>query len=348
MLSVILAGGKGLRLWPESRSFRPKQLCRLVDEKSMLEHTIDRLKKAGSQKIIILTNNSLVKAIEEIIERHPEGKNIEILSEPESKNTAPAVGLVLSYHYAQNSDDIIGFFPADHHISDLETFCQTIQKACLAAQAGHLATIGIKPDRPETGFGYIEKTKLEIGQIPDVYQVNSFYEKPDFKTALSYIKSGNHMWNSGIYIGKINTFLEEFAVSLPEIYEKIQKGPEIYISSYAEMPDISIDYGIAEKSSRLAVVPSDFGWCDLGNWNSFEKLYPKDQGQNIAYGSDIVFLDSHNCITRQKEKTVILFGVDNLLVVETEDIVFISNRDKCQDMREITNTLQKIGRHDLL
>ncbi|SHH13750.1 mannose-1-phosphate guanylyltransferase [Thermosyntropha lipolytica DSM 11003] len=347
MLSVILAGGKGLRLWPESRSFRPKQLCQLVDEKSMLEHTIDRLKKAGSEKIIILTNQSLVKAIEELISQHPDKNNIQIISEPESKNTAPAVGLILSY-YAENIDDIIGFFPADHHILNLQKFTATIEKACLAAKAGHLTTIGIKPDRPETGFGYIEKTKLEVGQIPEVYQVNSFYEKPDFKTALSYIKSGNHMWNSGIYIGKVKTFLEEFAHNLPEIYEKIKKGPEFYINSYAEMPDISIDYGIAEKSSRLAVVISDFGWCDLGSWNALEKIHPKDEYGNIAFGSDILFLDAGNCIARQKEKTLVLFGVENLLVVETEDIVFISHRDKCQDMREITHILQKIGRYDLL
>lgn len=347
MLSVILAGGKGLRLWPESRSFRPKQLCRLIGEKSMLEHTIDRIKEAGSQKIIILTSNHLVKAIEEIIAKHPDRENIQIISEPESKNTAPAIGLILSY-YAENIDDIIGFFPADHHILNLQKFAETIQKACLAARAGHLTTIGIKPDRPETGFGYIEKTKMEIGQIPDVYKVNSFYEKPDFKTALSYIKSGNHMWNSGIYIGQVKTFLEEFAHNLPEIYEKIKKGPEFYISSYPDLPDISIDYGIAEKSSRLAVVPSDFGWCDLGSWSSLEKIYPRDEAGNIAFGPDIVFLNSSNCIARQKEKTLILFGVDNLLVVETEDIVFICNQNKCQDMREITDMLQKIGRYDLL
>ncbi|MBO8159917.1 mannose-1-phosphate guanylyltransferase [Thermosyntropha sp.] len=348
MISVILAGGKGVRLWPESRSFRPKQLCQLVDNKSMLEHTIDRIKAAGAKKIVILTNDNLIKPIVEIVKAHPYEDNIELLSEPDNKNTASAVGLILSHYHIKNKNDIIGIFPADHHVLHLDKFSETLKKAYQAAEEGYLITIGITPDHPETGFGYIEKTKWEVGQIPDVYQVSSFYEKPDLKTAEVYIKSKNHMWNSGIYIGKVKTFLEEFALNLPEIYEKIIKGPEFYISSYSELPDISIDHGIAEKSTRLAVVPADFGWCDLGSWNALEKLHPKDQFANIAIGSDVLFLDAQNCITRQTDKTLVLYGVDNLLVVETEDIIFITKRDKCQDMREITNKLQTLGRYDLL
>jgi mannose-1-phosphate guanylyltransferase len=348
MISVILAGGKGLRLWPESRRDRPKQLCKFVGNKSMLEHTIDRLRMADSDRIIIITNDELLPSIQNLVSQRSDAELIEILSEPEGKNTAPAVGLALARLFVLNKDEIIGVFPADHHILDNQGFKESIERASLAAENGFLATLGITPNRPETGYGYIEKTKWEIGEIPDVFQVKAFYEKPDFETAQSYLSTGQHMWNAGIYIGKTKVFLDEFKKHLPELYERIIAGFDNYLNSYQYLPNISLDYGIAEKSNRMAVVPADFGWCDLGSWNALAELYREDKDKNVCSGKDIVLKEASNCVVKQSDKTVVLFGVKDLLVVETDDVIFVSDRQRSQEVRNLTDDLYQKHRLDLL
>lgn len=349
MISVILAGGKGLRLWPESRQIRPKQLCKFVDNRSMLDHTIDRLRALGSRRIIIITSDDLKEPIQSLISRRPDAEGIDILSEPVGKNTAPAVGMALArYLQEENDQEVLGIFPADHHILDEQLFEESIQRAVRAAQQGNVATIGITPNRPETGYGYIEKTKWEIASLDNVYQVNSFCEKPNLETAQDYLNSGVHMWNAGIYIAQADVWLDEFSRHLPEIFANIQQGLEAYIQSYTQLPEISLDYGIAEKSTRMAVVPADFGWCDLGSWNALEDLHPLDERQNVCCGQDVVMLDSQNCVIKQSDKTVVLFGVDNLLVVETDDVVFITGRTRAQDIRSVVDSLQQLERTDLL
>lgn len=348
MIAVVLAGGKGIRLWPESRRERPKQLCKFVDDKSMLDHTLDRLTSAGSRKIIIITNDELVNNIRTQVQQRSDANMIEILSEPKGKNTAPAVGLVLSRYFDSHSDDVLGIFPADHHVLDIDGFGESVQRAFQAAKNNHLVTIGISPDRPETGYGYIEKTKWEIGELRDVYQVNSFREKPDLSTAQTYLSAGSYMWNAGIYIGKASTFIKEFEKYLPKIHEKLASGFDAYINSYSELPEISLDYGIAEKSERMAVVPANFGWCDLGNWNALAELHQKDNMRNVCNGKDIIVLDSSNCVVKQTKKAVVLFGVEDLLVVETDDVILVSDRNKSQDVRKIVDALQQQQRYDLL
>ncbi|MGI6452370.1 MAG: mannose-1-phosphate guanylyltransferase [Syntrophomonadaceae bacterium] len=348
MIAVILAGGKGLRLWPESRRNRPKQLCQLVDNKCMLDHTIDRLMAAGAQHILVVTGDNLLSQVQETIAQRPDAAQIEVIGEPEGKNTAPAVGLALSRHLSDQEDPIIGVFPADHHVLDVQNFGRSIAQAETAAENGLIATIGITPKKPETGYGYIEKTRWEFAHIPGVYQVNSFCEKPDLNTAQSYIKTGQHMWNSGIYMGRVSTFLEEFAEHLPEIYEHLTKGFDAYLNSYSLLPSISLDYGIAEKSSRMAVVPADFGWLDLGSWDALAELFEKDQSSNVAVGKDIMVLNSQNCVVKQKDKTVVLYGLKNILVVETDDVIMISDRNKCQDVRKVVEALRQNNRDDLL
>ncbi len=347
MIAAILAGGRGVRLWPESRIQHPKQLCKLVGNKSMLDHTIDRLKQAGCSKIIIITGDDLLAPISELVEMRPDRNQIEVLSEPEGKNTAPAVGLVLS-QYANNRDEVLGIFPADHHILNEHVFSSSLKKASLAAEKGHIVTIGIQPDRPETGYGYIEKTKWEVGNIGEVYQVNSFYEKPDAELAQTYIDTGRFMWNAGIYVGKIGVLAEEFRKHLPDIYSVAKSGYEHYKQSYSQLPSISMDHGIAEKSDRMAVVPADLGWCDLGSWNAYSEIRPADEQENVCEGRDIIAMDSQRCIVKQADKTIVLFGVENLVVVETDDVIMVADRNKCQDIRDLTEVLKAMGREDLL
>lgn len=348
MISVVLAGGKGLRLWPESRRTHPKQLCKFVANKTMLDHTIDRLVKAGTKRLMIITNDELVADIEKLVQNRNDAEMIEILSEPEGKNTAPAVGLALARCGVDEDDSVIGIFPSDHHVLDEDSFSNSIQKAVLAANQNRIATIGVAPSRPETGFGYIEKSKWEIGEIPDVFGVDSFREKPDMQTAQSYLDTGRYVWNSGIYIGKVKTLRDEFARHLPGIHFQMLNGYEQYVQSYPCLPNISLDYGIAEKSDRMAVVESNFGWCDLGNWNALVELADEDESHNICIGHDTVVIESRDCLLKQAGKTVVLFGVDNLLVVETDDIVLVANRERTQDVRHLVELLQENERHDLL
>ncbi|MEN6328549.1 MAG: sugar phosphate nucleotidyltransferase [Syntrophomonas sp.] len=347
MMAVVLAGGKGLRLWPESREKHPKQLCSFIGTKSMLDHTLDRLIASGYRHIVIITNNALLTEITNRVNQRPDAGQIEVLSEPEGKNTAPAVGLVLSKYFS-NGDQVLGIFPADHHVLDIPAFVETIQLANIAAENDRLATIGISPCRPETGYGYIEKTRWEVSTIPGVFEVNSFCEKPDLDTAHAYINSGQHMWNAGIYIGKTGVLAEEFRTHLPDIYERILQGYDSYINSYPELPNISLDYGIAEKSKRMAVVPGNFGWCDLGSWNALAEIHQHDDNSNICNGEDIMLLDSRNCIVKQAQKSIVLFGLDNLLLVETDDIIFLADRNKAQELKNLTDFLNEQQRYDLL
>ncbi|HBQ86472.1 MAG TPA: mannose-1-phosphate guanylyltransferase [Syntrophomonas sp.] len=347
MISVILAGGKGIRLWPESRQEKPKQFCRLVDDRSMLDHTIDRCINTGFNRIVIITSDDLLPHVQQLVQQRPDNSIIEILSEPEGKNTAPAVGLALARYQAE-PDEIIAVFPSDHHILDNDGFGNTISKAVQAANNNHIAIVGVMPNRPETGYGYIEKSRWEVSEIPDVFQVSSFREKPDLPTAESYLAAGNYMWNAGIYIGKTSIFMEEFMKHIPQLYEPIAQGYEPYRDAYALLPSISLDYGIAEKSDRMAVVSGDFGWCDLGSWNALAELHQQDERQNICAGQDVVILDSNNCLVKQTEKTIVLFGVDNLLVVETGDVILISERQRCQDVRSLVEALNREQRFDLL
>jgi mannose-1-phosphate guanylyltransferase/mannose-6-phosphate isomerase len=348
MVSVILAGGKGLRLWPESRRIKPKQLCKFINNKSMLDHTIDRSIEAGANRIIIITSDDLAEKIKALVNTRPDAEIIEVLSEPEGKNTAPAVGLALSRYHMELNNEIFAVFPADHHVLDTASFKATVEKALHAAQTGHIATIGVVPDRAETGYGYIEKAKWEIGHIPGVFQVNSFCEKPDLPTAKNYLSSGNYMWNAGIYIAKASVFLEEFEKHLPEIYGALISGYDNYYNSYSRLPNISLDYGIAEKCTCMAVVTGDFGWCDLGSWNALSDLHQHDEMKNTCSGNDVIVLESSNCLVKQSEKTVVLFGVDNLLVVETDDIILVSERHRAQDIRHIVDNLGQLERFDLL
>jgi mannose-1-phosphate guanylyltransferase/mannose-6-phosphate isomerase len=348
LIAVILAGGKGLRLWPESRRQRPKQLCNLVGNSSMLEQTLDRLILAGFSHLIIITSDELYADIDELIKKRPDAAIIETLSEPEGKNTAPAVGLVLSKYLHTIPDEVLGIFPADHHILNMAAFSQSIERACLAAQANHLVTIGITPQRPETGFGYIEKSKWEFSTLPDVFPVDSFLEKPDMVTAQSYMNSGQHLWNAGIYIGKMSLLAHEFSKYLPDVYERFMQGFDYYLNSYTELRNISLDYAIAEKSECMAVVPAEFGWSDLGSWNALAEITPADEAGNVAYGQDIIMQNCQDCLVRQVEKTIVLYGMENMLVVETNDIIFIAPRDKDQEIKQIVQNLEDCKRHDLL
>ncbi len=348
MLAIILAGGRGIRLWPESRHLRPKQFCKFPNEKSMLQNTLERLEKAGFSRLLIVTGEDLKDAVEQVADQTNASIPIEILTEPEGRNTAPAIAFALSACLHEPPDTLLGIFPADHHIEKIPAFAHSLTAAFRAAKTGKLTLLGITPRRPETGYGYIEQANYEFASLPEVYPVQAFREKPTAELAQSYLESGRYSWNSGIYISRLDVLLQEYRKFLPKLYDTIQQGTFAFRRAYSTLPSISIDCAIAEKSDCLAVVNGDFGWCDLGSWNALGELYPADDAQNICRGADILALQSQNCLLKQQDKTLVLYDVQDLLVVETDDVVLITQRKQAQNILTIVSDLEQRHRNDLL
>jgi len=348
MIAIVLAGGRGMRLWPESRQMRPKQLCKWVNGKSMLQNTLERLLQAGFQRLILVTGDDLKSAVEQVTDQLDTSTPIEILSEPEGKNTAPALGLALSACLQEPAETLLGIFPADHHIAHFSDFSHCLERASEAARKGFLTMLGVTPQRAETGYGYIEKAKYEFGDLPEVFPVQSFCEKPEALKAESYYRSGQYSWNAGIYICRRDILMQEYEKYLPDLYASMLGGPLVFRRNWSSYASISIDYGIAEKSDRMAVVSGDFGWCDLGSWNALGELYQADSAENVCDGKDFLLFQSQHCLLKQQEKTLVLYGVHDLLVVETEDVIFIADRDRAQDVRKIVASLKQQNRSDLL
>ncbi len=341
MYGLILAGGSGSRLWPLSRELYPKQLLNIQNTESLLQATFLRLKECmPAENIVSITgvkHSSNVKfQLSSIYE------NSIVLSEPIAKNTAPAVILASKYiSETTKTDPVILVVPSDHMIKDTELFTQTVKEGEKLAEAGHIVTFGIKPTYPETGYGYINVTnqKLEYG-----VKVNKFVEKPDSITAEKYVADGNYFWNSGIFMFKASTLLEEVSKYTPEIYSLLKnfdftKSAEIPFTEFDKMPNISIDYAIMEKSNKIALVELKSDWNDLGSWKSIYDVSNKDENGNVKIGN-VIDEGSKNSFVYSSSKLVATIGLEDVVIVETEDAVLACKADKAQDVKKIFDTLK--------
>lgn len=327
MISVVLAGGKGVRLWPESTEKRPKQLCDFMGRGSLLNMTLQRLQPLGELMVVCGDDQK------SLIESEDNGIKMTVLTEPMGRNTAPAVGLVLAAKVGAPKD-VLGVFPADHFIDNDQEFRRVIQRAEDLARQDYLVTIGISPAYAETGYGYIERVNKK-----DSYLVKAFHEKPDMETAISYVKSGDFFWNAGIFIATVETWSKLIHDNLPALYETMQKGLEAYRMDYHSYPNISIDYAIAEKCRRLAVLEGNFGWSDIGSWDALAAVLDQDEQGNALVG-DVVAIESSGCLGRSQQKRVVIFGVADLVVVETEDDILVCPKDRSQDIRKVVEYIQ--------
>lgn len=327
MISAILAGGKGIRLWPVSTEKYPKQMCDFLGRGSLLTMTLQRLQALGTLVVVCGDEQRALIASEQ------NGIEFSLLSEPVGRNTAPAVGLVLA-SCAGDGDEVLGFFPADHYIENDEEFRRSICKAEEMAREGYLVCIGITPAYAETGYGYIERVNDK-----DSYLVKAFHEKPDLATATAYIKKGNFYWNAGIYMATIATWRGLIKKHLPLLYEKIQDGKEAYLGHYSEYPNISIDYAIAEKCNRMGVVEGDFGWSDIGSWDALAATMDQDERGNVITGKAMA-VECSNCMVRSKGKHLVVFGMRDLVVVEGDDTIMICPRDRSQDVKRLVEIVE--------
>lgn len=341
MYGIILAGGSGSRLWPLSRELYPKQLLNLNSDKSLLQATFERLKTCMEEdKIISITNtkhSSNVKMQLSELTTKPV-----VLSEPVAKNTAPAIVLAAKYIMQKsNSDPVIIVVPSDHLIEHNEKFLSTVKKGEKLAQKGYIVTFGIEPDYPETGYGYINTSD----KINDGYKVKEFIEKPDLETAKKYLHAGTYFWNSGIFMFKASVLFEETSKHAPEIAKLSQKfdflnSSEIPFIEFDKMPSISIDYAIMEKSDKIALVKLESDWNDLGSWQSIYDVSEKDKNGNVFIGH-VLDRDSKNSFVYAASKLVATIGLEDTVIVETEDAILACKKDRTQDVKHIFDTLKK-------
>ena len=341
MYGIILAGGSGSRLWPLSRELYPKQLLNLNSDKSLLQSTFERLEGfMPKDNIVSITNTKHTSNVR--MQLSELSSKVNLLSEPVSKNTAPAIALAVKFIMQKsNSDPVIIVVPSDHLIENQDKFLSTVKKGEKLAEAGYIVTFGIKPDYPETGYGYINTSdELQYG-----FKVKEFVEKPDLETAKQYLKAGTYYWNSGIFMFKASTLIQEVEKLAPEIANisneiDFTKSDEIPFIKFDKMPNISIDYAVMEKSDKIALVKLESDWNDLGSWQSIYDVSQKDKNGNVFVGH-VLDKDSKNSFVYSSSKLVATIGLEDTVIVETEDAILACKKDKTQDVKYIYNTLKE-------
>ncbi len=346
---VILAGGTGSRLWPLSREMYPKQVINLIGNHSLLQNTLQRVRNLPDTlpPIIVVgeEHRFLTKSQVDGLGLFPE---YHILLEPVGRNTAPAIcGAALFCQRNSTDDPTLLVLPADHLITRQQAFIDVVKKAGQLATAGNLTTFGIVPERPETGYGYIEKGEGN--------KVASFVEKPDLATAEKYVASGKYYWNSGMFTFQVSTFLEEMRNHAPDIVtameESVREGSVDGIffrfakKAMLTSPSDSIDYALMEKTDRAAMVEADIGWSDIGSWQALWQVSDKDENGNVTTG-DVLLEDVENSFIRSQDTLVAGIGLKDTIVVETADAVLVAPMNRSQDVKKIVNTLKKEERKE--
>ena len=346
LTALIMAGGSGTRFWPLSREKQPKQYLKIVSDKSMIRMTLDRLDPIVKCSDAFVVTSAMQSVL--VSRELPELPAENIIVEPFGMNTAPAIALSSIYlRRKYEGDDIVVVLPSDHVIKDLDAFNASLRSAEALAREGYLVTFGVKPEYPATGYGYIEAGGKKLG---GGFEVASFKEKPDHDTAEKFCRKGNFYWNSGMFVWRLDAILEAYRKLAPDLNEILAEisakwdrdGILADISElYSKMPKIPVDIGIMEKSERRAVIPVDYGWSDVGGWRALMDLKPHDSDGNVLE-CDCETINSHSNFVKT-DKLVALIDVDNLVIVETDDVLLVANKDSSEKVRDIVRRLQGKG-----
>lgn len=349
MYAVIMAGGRGTRFWPRSREKKPKHLLDITSEKTIIQETVDRIKPLlPPENILVVTGKKHARALRKQLPEIPSGN---IIIEPQGRNTAACIGLAALHIRRKAPDDVMIVLPSDHAIADSEKFRKILDAtAQVADEENGLVTIGIKPSSAQTGFGYLEKGNL-LKKVKDekVFCVKSIREKPDLQKAKEFVQSGNFYWNSGMFVWKTSVILKEIARWLPDLYaglleiDKVLGCPgeaAIVARVYNKLASISIDYGVMEKADQVYIIPGDFGWSDVGSWDTLWDISAKDaQGITAMNNSLMIAEDSQDSLVYNPGKLTALVGVKDLIVVETKDALLICKKGRSQDVKKIVDQL---------
>lgn len=346
MIPVILSGGSGTRLWPVSRASYPKQFCEFYDQ-SFLKNSIQRLKPFGSPYILTLESMRplSIRALAE------EGIGPEfVMAEPLGKNTAPAVALLCHWLKSQGKEnEVVGIFPADHLITDVEAFRRAVSLGIECAEGGEVVTLGITPTHASTGYGYIElkDEKVKTAGSINARRVEGFREKPDEETAQKFLESGRHYWNAGMFVFKVSTMIEHFRELLPEVWKKISAiKPDLSNAkyNYAMIESVSLDYGVMEKLKKQVCIPCSMGWSDVGSWDELARLSEEITSLKTDSNASVYTEDAdRNYVFTIRDKVIGLIGVDNLIVVDTPDALLVCKKGESQKVKNLLDQIKRAG-----
>lgn len=356
MYGLIMAGGTGTRFWPTSRERLPKQLLKIHGERTMIQQTVDRLKPLIELENIFIVALPLHKA--KILEQLPGLPEKNVIIEPLGKNTAPCIGLGALFLRKIDPDAVMVVLPADHLILDEKQFIDDLRHANdLAKKSEALITIGIRPTFPATGYGYIQYNEKQIGSGDRVaYKVKTFAEKPNYETALRFIESGDFLWNSGCFVWKAETILNEIEIHLPNMADGLADIDKALGTAeeektidrvYRQIRNISIDYGVMEQTENVYVIPGDFGWNDVGTWSEVYNIREKDTNKNAADKKHIL-IDSTGCLIDGNKKLIAMVGMKDTIIVDTDDAILICPRKRGQDVRKVIDMLKRKKLTELL
>jgi mannose-1-phosphate guanylyltransferase len=351
LYAVIIAGGSGTRLWPLSRKSQPKQALKLIGDRTMFQHAVDRLSPLFPPDCIFVGTNADSATL-----LQPQATDIPIenfIVEPSGRDSGPAAGLAAAHLIHRDADAIMVMLTADHFIVDVEQFRSVLAAAASVANDGTIVTLGIKPAGPDTRFGYIELGPAQ--QIVDgfrVYESAGFREKPDLKTAQAFVDGGRHVWNSGMFVWRADRLLAEFERQMPESHAALKKIESALGSSQAQavleaewpkVRKISVDYGIMENADRVSVIPVDIGWSDIGSWGALLDVLPRDDNENVADGL-LLARDARGCYVRS-ERTVAVIGMEDVVIVDTPDVLLVCPRSRAEEVRELVKQLEAAGQN---
>lgn len=352
MYAAIIAGGSGTRLWPRSRQDKPKQFQELYSDKTLLQETVTRLEPLiPRENIYVIANRSHEPIVREQLEWLPPGNYV---GEPLGRDTAPAVGVIATLIHHKDPDAMILVSPADHMILKKKLFLRMLEVAEKVASEGpNIVTIGIKPTAPETGYGYIQMAEAhhEFDDI-DVHQAISFKEKPDLRTAEEYVSSWSYVWNSGMFIWSAKTILELFQRHAPDIHKLLLRydaaigtpnETKVFEEIYEAFPRISVDYAILEHATNVFVIPAAIGWSDLGSWASLYDIMEQNGDGNAVVGQHLGY-DTHNCLIHSPNRLITTIGLDNMIVIDSGDVVLIMPKGRSQDIKQLLEELKKAGK----
>lgn len=354
--AVIMAGGRGERFWPKSRNDFPKQFLSLTsDGKTMIQKTVQRILPLVSyDDIFIVTNQKYVGLVKEQLPQIPDEN---ILAEPMAKNTAPCIGLACAVIRKKYQDAMMLVLPSDHLIRYEPMYIDTLKQAIsVAEQDNTLVTIGITPTYAETGYGYINFSRDTQENRMCVYKVNRFVEKPDIDTAKKYLASGDYLWNSGMFVWKVSSIMNDFARFLPETYDGLERIEEsvgqdnfeqVLRTEFEKFKSESIDFGIMEKSDSIYVVSGSFGWDDVGSWLALERINTTNEYGSYVKG-DVITINTKRSIVSGGKRLIAMVGVEDMIVVDTDDTILICAKDSAQDIKKVIENLKICNRTELI
>lgn len=358
MYAVILAGGVGTRLWPRSRQSTPKQFTDVTGSgRTMIQSTVARLEGLVSpEDTYVITGRRYADLCALQLDGLPESN---VLVEPDGRNTAPAIALACAHLKRRDPDEVVAILPADHLIQDCRGFQRALRQAERSARDGYLSVLGIEPTRAHTGYGYIQREEGHLplaGDLP-TYAVSRFLEKPDQATAERFLADGRYYWNGGIFVSRVGRLLAEYEKQLPDLFDAMNsiaaalgtgEQETVLAEIWPTMPDVSIDYGLMEGAKKVAVVPMQVGWNDMGSWDALEAVVAEDEAGNYPVEGEILPLNSRGNIVAAQQRLVALIDVDDLIVIDAGDALLIGKKESIQQVKQVVAELQAADRGELL